>query len=83
VSLLDALDMADGCWLTIAVNDADGIESNALMSGLVIAKPMKGGGSDVLQLYWRYCITWISMTDRSTSFNFTKYQDGIYACNYV
>jgi hypothetical protein len=65
------------------VNDADGIDSNALMSGLVIAKPMKSGGSDVSQLCWSYCITWISMADRSTGLDFAKHQDGIFAGNYV
>jgi hypothetical protein len=83
VSLFDALDMADGCWLASTMNDTDGIESNALMPRLVIGKPMKRSSSDVLELDWGDCITWYSVTDRSTGLDFAKHQNGIFAGNYV
>jgi hypothetical protein len=83
VSLFDAHDVADSCWLASTMDDTDGIESNALVSGLVIGKPMKRSSSDVLQLDWGDCITWHTVTDRSTGLDFAKHQDGIFAGNYV
>ena len=65
------------------MNDTDGIESNAIVPGLVIGKPMKRGRSDVLQLYWSDGITWNTVADRSTSLDFAKNQCGIFARNYV
>jgi hypothetical protein len=52
----------DRCGITVAIDDADGIESNTLMSGLMIAEPMKRGSSNVLKFYWSYGITWNSVT---------------------
>jgi hypothetical protein len=75
--------MADSCWLASTMDDTDGIESNALVPGLVIGKPMKRSSSYVLQLYWGDCITWHTVTDRSTGLDFAKHQDGIFAGNYV
>jgi hypothetical protein len=40
----------DCCGVTYAIDNAYGIEANPLMSGLMLAEPMKCGSSDVLEL---------------------------------
>jgi hypothetical protein len=42
--------VANGWWLTFAIDHTYGIEANPLMFGLMIAEPMKCGSSDVLEL---------------------------------
>ena len=71
-SLFDPFKVTNCCGLAIAIDHADGIETNPLMSGLVVAEPMERGSPYVLELERCNCITWNSMTYRSTSLDFTE-----------